>query len=414
QALLGHIGCFRSPVTYEMLKELADPDDESAKHLKTDLRKLVARGLLHYDINQARFDLHPIVRRYAYDRLASADRTAAHTRLRDYFAAVPKAEKVTSLEDLAPVIELYHHTVRAGQLDEAYWLYCDRLQETLYYQLGAYQLCMDLLRSLFSDGEDGPPRLKDERVQSLALNELANCCSYIGQPQLALPLYVQSIAIDEKRDDRMNVAIVRRNVAGAQLAIGELRAAEADLHCSIALCREGDDEFSETTGHSEQGRLLACRGVYAVSETELAAASAIFEEQGEVQSQGIVCAYRAQLALLLLRSNSDSASDSSQRALESAGRALELADETARTRFPYERDYVRAHWLLGAAHRVAAQADEADRHLHEALERCRRISLVESEADILIDLARLRVATGAAEEARRLAEEALVITERSG
>ena len=40
--------------------------------------------------------------------------------------------------------------------------------------------------------------------------------------------------------------------------------------------------------------------------------------------------------------------------------------------------------------------------------------MVEIEADILIDLARLRAATGAPDEAQRLAEEALVITERSG
>lgn len=73
-----------------------------------------------------------------------------------------------------------------------------------------------------------------------------------------------------------------------------------------------------------------------------------------------------------------------------------------------------AHWLLGAAYRVAGQPDEAERHLHEALERCRRINLVEFEADILIDLARLRAATGSAEKAQRLTEEARVIAERSG
>ena len=77
-------------------------------------------------------------------------------------------------------------------------------------------------------------------------------------------------------------------------------------------------------------------------------------------------------------------------------------------------DYVHAHWLLGAAHRVASQPDEAERHLHEALERCRRINLVDHEAAILIDLARLRAAAGAPDEAQRLAEEALLITERSG
>ncbi len=39
---------------------------------------------------------------------------------------------------------------------------------------------------------------------------------------------------------------------------------------------------------------------------------------------------------------------------------------------------------------------------------------MEAEADILIDLARLRAATGAPDDAQRLAEEALLITERSG
>jgi len=86
--------------------------------LDSELRDLVARGLLHHDTRESRFDLHPIVRRYAYDRLAAPDRGRPH-RLRDYFAAVPPVEKVTRLEEPRPVIELYHHTVRAGQLDEA-------------------------------------------------------------------------------------------------------------------------------------------------------------------------------------------------------------------------------------------------------------------------------------------------------
>ncbi len=110
--------------------------------------------------------------------------------------------------------------------------------------------------------------------------------------------------------------------------------------------------------------------------------------------------------------------------------------------YPHERDYVRAHWLLGAALRVGAVGangrsplQEADRHLTEALARCRAINMVEAEADILLDLARVRwdEAHGSfdsgphtprasaqddngklIEEAKRLAEEALVITERSG
>ena len=385
-----------------------------ALSLDADLRDLVVRGLLHHDTKEVRFDLHPIVRRYAYDRLAAPDRAEAHTRLRDYFAAVPKPDKVTRLEDLAPVIELYHHTVRAGQFEEAFTLFRDRIARAAYFQFGAYRLTIDLLRALFPDGEDHPPRLKGESAQAWTLNELANSYNLSGQPRLAVPLSEQQIAIREKQGAKRSVAVGLGNMAVAQMPIGALRTAEANLRRRNVLCREIKNEFSEAVGHQELGRLLAYRGAYAESETELATAREMFEKQNTVQSQGLVWAYRALRELLLLRASSDSALATRHSPLVLARRALELADEDARTDSPVERDYVRAHWLLGAAHRVAGQPEEAERHLHEALERCRRINLVDHEADILIDLARLRATNGAPDEPRRFAEEALVITERSG
>lgn len=446
QALLGRIACFRSPVKYEVLATLAEAERApaaapkqpkisvvrrlamlitgktvprqtlpNASDIQADLRDLVARGLLHRDTKENRFDLHPIVRRYAYDRLAAPERAAAHIRLRDYFAAVPAPDRVTRLEDLAPVIELYHHTVRAGQYDEAFTLFYERLNQATYYQLGAYLLQIDLLCALLPDGEGRPPRLKDESAQAWTLNELANSYSLSGQPRRAVPMFEQPTVIWENQDDKKNLAIGLGNLAHmAQLPIGALRAAEANLRRSIALCWEIEDEFQEAAGHEELGRLLACRGAYAESETELATALKRWEKQVDVQGQCLIRAYRARCELLRLRSASQAVVRGPQSAIGLARHALELADEKARTSTPNPRDYVRAHWLLGAANRVAGQPDEAERHLHEALERCRRINLVDIEADILIDLARLRVAIGAPGEAQRLVEEALLITERSG
>jgi tetratricopeptide (TPR) repeat protein len=437
QTLLSRIACFRSPVKYEALKALAEAEPRKAGvktdpplplggegwgegELDADLRDLVARGLLHHDTKEARFDLHPIVRRYAYDRLAAPDRAAAHTRLRDYFAAVPPPDKVTRLEDLAPVIELYHHTVRAGQYDEAFRLFYDRINKATYYQLGAYQLRIDLLRALFPDGEDRPPYLKNESAQAWTLNGLANSYSLSGQPRRAVPLFEQNNAIQEKLGSKINLAIGLGNVADmAHIPIGALRPAEANLRRSIALCREIKSQFGEAVGHAVFGWLLGYRGAYVESETELATALKTFEKLKTLQSQCGVWGHRALRELLLLRHNALSSGLSfdirhSTFVIPLALRALDLADDKARTSTPNERDYVRAHWLLGAAHRVAGQTDEAEHHLHEALERCRRINVVDHEAAILIDLARLRLATGAADEAQRLAEEALVITERSG
>ncbi len=234
-------------------------------------------------------------------------------------------------------------------------------------------------------------------------------------------LFESDIAILERLALENTLPAPLGNVANDQMRIGALRAAEANQQRRIALCRGTEGEFIAAVGRQDLGWALAYRGAYAESETELATALTDFEKQKHVQSQSVAWAYRAHRELLLLRQGACRGNAKSEIAdikspLVQARRSLDLADETASdSRFVYPvRDYVRAHWLLGAAYRVAGQNDEAERHLHEALERCRRINLVEMEADILIDLARLRVATGAPEEARRLAEEALAITERSG
>ncbi len=57
---------------------------------------------------------------------------------------------------------------------------------------------------------------------------------------------------------------------------------------------------------------------------------------------------------------------------------------------------------------------KAEENLSTALNLCRQINNVESEADILLDLARLRYAQGDFKEAQEKASEALMITERSG
>jgi tetratricopeptide (TPR) repeat protein len=124
-------------------------------------------------------------------------------------------------------------------------------------------------------------------------------------------------------------------------------------------------------------------------------------------------------------------------AIQCAKRALELADEwqkiTGRAN-PNPRDYTRGLWLLGAAYRLNNDLTLAEENLSKALNLCRQINLVEKEADILLDLARLYYAYGSRyasqktreatrpsvevekyfQDALEKASEALVITERSG
>ncbi|MFN8479456.1 MAG: hypothetical protein U0074_16700, partial [Kouleothrix sp.] len=193
RGLLSRLAAFRSPMPYDALAALNNYTDSA--RFDQALDELEQRGLLFFDRQQARYDLHPVVRGYAYERLANKSRV--HTRLYDYFAALPPPEKIQSLDDLLPVIELYHHTVRAGRYDQAFELYRTRLAYILYARLGTYPTCIELLLALFSDGKIKSLRLTDKENRGWVLNELANAYCQSGQPRRALPLFEQHHAILE-------------------------------------------------------------------------------------------------------------------------------------------------------------------------------------------------------------------------
>jgi hypothetical protein len=115
QEFISRLAAFRNPMDYDAI--VIFNDFGSDENFNEALRELVDRGLLFRDEKSNKFDLHPIVRRYCYERLTN--KKSIHLVLIDYFAYLPAPEKIESLDDLAPVIELYHHTVRAGKYDEA-------------------------------------------------------------------------------------------------------------------------------------------------------------------------------------------------------------------------------------------------------------------------------------------------------
>jgi tetratricopeptide (TPR) repeat protein len=216
--------------------------------------------------------------------------------------------------------------------------------------------------------------------------------------------------IREKQGDKQNLASGLGNMAGQQLVIGALSAAERNLRRAIELDKELESEYDEACEKIELGCVLLYRGMWNDSEQELKTAEKLFEKEKNVQSLGVTWSYRALRFLLIARETVSS----NQSSIECAKRALELADENARISYPVPRDYVRAYWLLGAAYCANNELTLAEENLSEALNLCRRINMVDYEADILIDLVRLRYAQGDFKDAQEKASEALMITERCG
>ncbi len=391
--LLSRIAAFRSPMDYEALETVATL---KGSELDAALDELEARGLLLHDPDSERYDLHPIVRQYAYDRLA--DKAGVHGRLREHFEARPAPERIETLADLAPTIELYWHTIGAGRLDEACELLHHRMIPPLYFRFGAYERMIELLGALFPEGEERPPRLAKESDQGWTLNGLANSYSLSGRPRRAVRLFEMQIAIHENQNDKKNLAIGLGNLGILQVRLGRLEAAEGSLRRRIELCREIADEFKEALGHQELGLLLSYEGRFAEAERDLKASTTYWQKTGDQQGVGLDEAYRAELGLLRA---------DPQAALSVARESRRLADVES-----VERDIIRAEWLLGWAHTALGETAAAEPHLNEALTRCRRINMIDHEPSILLAWARRHHAGGGHTQARRFAEDALRIADR--
>ncbi len=403
-------------------------NEEKLWQTLTGLQQL---GFLFYDEGTKQFDFHPILRSFLYDHLTARDKV--HQQAASYFEALPKAEKVVRLEDLTPVIELYHHLIGAGKFDEAWILFRDRLHNQLYYQLSSYNNAIELMKSLFKSGEDNPPNLSKEADQAWCFIALANSYSLSGQPAKAVPLFLMATKVNEKDHDKKNVAIDLGNVACiAQIQIGQLSAAAVHLRKRIALCQEIEDKYREAVGHQELGRVLVYQGKSNLrevanlpqivsAEDELAKSTAYWKKTNDYQGLSLDSAYRSLSALLQVRVGQVANLPYSE-----AHQALEFAEKTIKAQFPYPRDFIRAYWLLGESliqlknqnvkikkpleihfydepfqtitgkERVQAgnELAAAERCLTEALRRCRQVNMVDHEADTLLAWARLKWVIG--------------------
>jgi tetratricopeptide (TPR) repeat protein len=436
--LLSCISAFRSPVSYDTISIFNTY--KSDERFDEALDELIDRGLFLFNKERNLYDMHPVVRQYAYQRLEH--KTETHARLAGEFTRlvegrfpgimrwvlerflrvnppnvpIPYADPlrgVSSLADVGPVIELYHHTVRAGRYEDAAELFAHRLSDLLFYRLGAYQTRVELLRELLPEHGDLRPRIADSGWQRWILNSLANTYCLLGQPGRAIDLFAAHNEIARAASDDINLAVGLFNLGAlAQMGLGRFEAASSNLLEGLQLCRRAGDRYWEAFGRVELAHLLICEGIFDGAAGEMDSAMACFVQLG--QSHG-VCFIVALKTLLLLRMGTR------RDALRSARETLQLWRKNADEDYPVERTCIYAKLLLALCLlRVSRQKGrpragdlgEAEENLREALARCRKINLVELEPDILLAWGRWHRAKANPREARENAEEALKIAGR--
>lgn len=417
--LLGRMAVSRSPMDYPMATCFSPFTGN--RRLGLALNELDRRGLILFSRETGQYDLPPMVRAYAYRRLTHQERESIHQQLRGYFAAMlPSAPgPAGALEDLAPAIELYHHTVCLGQYDEAAVVFLDRLREPLC-RLGAYRNGIDLLQALFPRGtellpdpatarrkEGAPSRLphvQDIRVQAQVLYTLADFYTAWGQPRQAVPFLQVHNALQERLNHPRGMAEGLEMLAEVQFELGELAEAERNWKRVIRYSRETGDQVLEARVRARLGRLLGYRGALDQADRELEAASAVQPENSLIQA--FVHLHRAHLALVRMEP---------EKVLEETDTVLQLIEETANDSAAghLAHDLAWTCWLLGAAHLILGNLPEAEAYLNQASDVCHDTHRVELEPDILLAWARWYQAKEDQRKARECAEEALSLATRS-
>ncbi len=361
------------------------------------MEELIERGLLFFDTNHGYYDLHPIVRAYAYDRLV--DRRGTHITLRNYFAATPTSDKkLLSVDDLTPVIELYHHCVQAELYDEACRILRIKLNEPIYVRHGEYLLFTELVKSLFPVEENSLPYIENSHNQAWLLNKLALCYGRTGNFRLAVSTFQKHISVREAMEYSPGIAIGLGNLSEVLIRIGRFREASEAIERKISLCNQIGQHRKEIIGRQDYGLLLAYQGKFQESFEQLEITHEWLTPKKEDRHESVTW---ANLTILhLLQKNY-------HQAFEAAKNTRRLVKSEER-----QRDIIRVEWLLGLCYIHLGNLVKAEPHLSEALTNCRRINLVEMEPDILLGWSHWCMVNGKMNQARDHAHEALEIADR--
>jgi Domain of unknown function (DUF4062) len=205
--LLSTLSLLAESFDYTMLAALnphrpAAEEHEAKVALNSTVRDLEQRGLLQYDRQAARWDMHPVVRSVAFSTLGDQDRTRVGQRIIDHFSRQhhDPYQLTKSIEDLRDVITVVRTYFQIGREDEAWTMLKGDLMNALLFNVEAYPECLALLQPFFPYGWSAPTigAGKDD-LGSLASNA---AISFSGLGEFAQSVELDKIVVQNGVSNR--------------------------------------------------------------------------------------------------------------------------------------------------------------------------------------------------------------------
>jgi len=241
--VLESVAGFRMPAGYQTLAALHTgrtcPNPDA---LHQALEELEDRGLLGWDRRANRYDLHPIVRGVTWGSLSGDARDKIYRTLTAHFANLPASpyDEVKRIEDLTPAIELYHGLIGLRRYPDAFTVFVERLEASLFTILRATRERRQLLECFFPDGVEKNPALATPEKRMHVLSSLALCYDLLGHPAQARALHDRALNSVHSVDLFRRPEVVRGWFLSGEnlLSLGRLYAAEKCFRGLYELLRD--------------------------------------------------------------------------------------------------------------------------------------------------------------------------------
>ena len=137
--------------------------DESFRNAEQALirtvREIESRGLLQYDAQARRYDLHPVVRGVVAGSLVQEERELFGQTVVDHFSSRDERtlyESAQTLEDVSHGLQLVRALLQMGRFDQAAQAFVGDLSQSLRFNLEAFAEVQSLLRPFFPQGFSSP------------------------------------------------------------------------------------------------------------------------------------------------------------------------------------------------------------------------------------------------------------------
>ncbi|MDD9878192.1 MAG: hypothetical protein OXR84_12200, partial [Magnetovibrio sp.] len=179
RGVLAILAASRTPISPKLLA-VAHADDGD---LDAALGRLAKHGFLDRSAADGTVGMHPGLAADVYGRIG--DPAAAHERLCAAYrhASADRPDAIRRLDDMGPLIELFHHTAAAGRPDDAYKLFSGRMANWLQYRFGDHETIAALLESLIPADGVPHPNLSSATEQGRCLTHLAQALRRTGNRQ---------------------------------------------------------------------------------------------------------------------------------------------------------------------------------------------------------------------------------------